>query len=130
MASVLTSSRMRVKNRLAAIERLSDAPRPRPLDLLVNPAPPHAGNFARLVEQCVEGGVLRYARRQRLIEVALRLGMDEFDASLLIASVLHRMTRQTEAQRGHGRRGRWLIGAITILLIQGLIVLGLWGMLR
>ena len=45
--------------------------------------------FITEVEAAVEGDVLRYTNRQRLIARAGALGIKRFDANLLIASALH-----------------------------------------
>jgi hypothetical protein len=46
--------------------------------------------FARLVEQELDGPVLRYSARTALIRHAMRSGIGRFEANLVIAAVQHR----------------------------------------
>lgn len=62
-------------------------------------APPSAESaFIRAVEGAMEGSLLRYSRRQRLLHLAARLGLGRFEANLIIARVQHQ-TRNTAPAR-------------------------------
>lgn len=48
-----------------------------------------AAVFARMVLDHVESGLLRYTARERLVQLALGMGIGEFKANLIIAEALH-----------------------------------------
>jgi len=75
-----------------------------------NETPPNAeppggrahADFAAAVENVLEGGLLRYSKRLELLKLAKRLGLERFQAALIIAQVQYRKgqlgaSRQSEA---------------------------------
>jgi hypothetical protein len=71
-------------------------PGPRPavqvghLEHVLTIEPAIVRGFAEAVADSLQGGVLPYSDRQRLLRRAARLGIGRFDANLIIASVQHR----------------------------------------
>lgn len=63
--------------------------------------------FARMVLQHVEAGILRFTARQRLMLLAKGLGIGEFKANLIIAEVLH------DLSLGAPRAGSAVSGSLT-----------------
>lgn len=59
-------------------------------------ATPLASQFAAEVEARVEAGFLRYSARKQLLARAQGLGIPRFDATLIIASVLHAQTPKSK----------------------------------
>src|SRR5258708_7362846 len=58
----------------------------------IEPAAPisAAVAFAEMVEKSLDGPILRYTQRVKLLKSAERLGIERFEANLVIAAVLHR----------------------------------------
>lgn len=79
----------------------------------------HAGQFAKLVAGRLEGPILRYSQRVALLRQAAILGIERFEANLIIAAVQHR-AGNVEADRGSGR-SRWAILALAAA-VQAMIV--------
>ncbi len=106
--------------------RQSEAPRP---------LPDAAVWFAQLVEAHLEGALLRYSMRQRLLRQADRLGLHRFEANLIIATIQHRrrylLDEPAEAVDPAGRSHtasstRWLPAAAAAVLLQSAILTALW----
>lgn len=73
------------------------------------PAPADRGEyyrFARMVQDNVSGGILRFSSRQRLLAMATGLGIGPFKANLIIAEVLH------DICYGHARAGLEVTGPL------------------
>lgn len=88
-----------------------------------------ADAFVLEVEAAIEGGLLRYTARRRLVARAGRLGIGTFDANLLIASVLHHEARHpptTASQPQAGGIGRWIVA---VLVVEAVAVVA-WYALR
>ena len=63
--------------------------------------------LSRMIAAALEDGLLRYSRRKEIVATALRLGLSEFHAQLLIAQVQfgdHRIPAPTLRLVGHARR--------------------------
>lgn len=79
-----------------------------------------ADAFVLEIEAAIEGGLLRYTARRRLLARAGRLGIGPFDANLLIASVLHHEARTPAAQAAEPRRaglGTWVVAVLAVEVI-------------
>lgn len=92
------------------------------------------GEFAEAVAERLEGGLLRYSKRLELLELAKELGIERFQAALLIAQVQYRQGRlgpvagaEPEGVRvGSGlpaanRRAEMFLKAAALFLIAALI---------
>ena len=64
-----------------------------------------AAGFAREVEAGVEGPVLRFSQRKRLLKAAARAGIGRFEANLIIAAVQHRRRAGETAPEKNVRPG-------------------------
>jgi hypothetical protein len=85
--------------------------------------------FSSRVKAALTGGILRYSDRQDLLREAAHLGLDRFEATLLIAAVQHGASG--ESMPASARRiGRGLgfrtAAVLTAIAVQGLIVAGMW----
>lgn len=92
------------------------------------------------VEDAMDGPVLRYSERTRLLRRAEQLGIGRFDANLLIATVQHRHRGRAEAfieapiaeaPRG-GRGPSWRAGnilAVALLVEAAAVVVGWWAIM-
>ncbi len=49
--------------------------------------------FTLAIREAMEGGLLRYSRRMKLLELADELGIERFDANLIIAQVQRRVLK-------------------------------------
>lgn len=83
--------------------------------------------FAVEVLHRLDGGVLRYSERLRLLRLAQRLGIGRFEANLVIAVMEHR--RRTMATPIRAARRRWPAIALVAATVQALIVLAVAAML-
>ncbi|HVX84568.1 MAG TPA: hypothetical protein VH253_07105 [Phycisphaerae bacterium] len=96
-----------------------------------------AERFSRMAYECVEGGLIRFDRRQRLARAAERMGIRPFDAQLLIACAVRKwaLDRAYDASpcadapklsfeyRSWGKMWmRWAVAAGMIVGLEGLIV--------
>jgi hypothetical protein len=119
---------------LASLARQADRHRPAQpvqyLDTRPASAPVDSGvrEFAQAVTASMEGPILRFSRRQQLIEQAEQLGIRRFDANLLIAAVQHRFAGEAACaipdapSNGFNYRTALVIA----LILQFLILLGAW----
>jgi hypothetical protein len=97
------------------------------VDPLPDPTP--ARIFSESVAAAMEGPVLRYSARQRLLKQARRMGIERFEANLLIAAVQHRMgIRWDQAATPAGNR--WVNPVAIILGVQALVGTLLWLAMR
>jgi len=84
--------------------------------------------FCDDVAAAMEGTVLRYSERSRLLKEARRVGIERFEANLLIAKVQHGVAGKWEGiRRAERRRAIWPV--VVFLVVQGVIagvLMGLW----
>jgi hypothetical protein len=73
--------------------------------------------------------VLRYSQRLALLEEAERRRINRFQANLMIASVQHRLAIGSCNRVGTRPRRRWG-GVMTFLIVQALILWGIWNVIR
>lgn len=89
----------------------------------VNEAMPHPpamiAGLRAAIDEATFDGQIAMSDRQRLTARAMRLGLTRFEASLLIASVLHRAPRspRTPRQARYVRRVRWTIARMLVLAV-------------
>ncbi len=78
--------------------------------------------FAESVVRAIEGGTLRYSRRQKLLREANRLGIERFEANLIIAVVQHKLRGNAAAAEAATQRSYapWIAFAV----VQVSILLG------
>ena len=91
-----------------------------------------ARDFSRLVAGAMEGDVLRFQARLELLAQASRLGIEPFEANLLIAMVRNRVQDEMEAARKQEARPRHRKVAGMILgfvVLEAGIILGVWWLL-
>ena len=87
--------------------------------------------FAALVSRTLQAqrrSPLRYSQRLDLLKEAGRRGIGRFEANLIIASVQHKLGLLNVAPPK--RRPLRLPGVVAFLLVQSMIVWGLWRVLR
>ena len=86
--------------------------------------------FSRMVGEHLEGQILRFERRQLLIRAASRMGIDRFQANLIIAAVQHaQMPGGRAPEDGRDSVGGRMMGVALFLLVQGAMALALWRIL-
>ncbi len=86
--------------------------------------------FAQSVVTAIQGRTLRYSRRLRLLAEADKLGIERFEANLIIAMVQHRLNALPSQVDQPPRR---LITLLTVLAVQACIAAGglcIWMSLR
>lgn len=76
--------------------------------------------FAGQVMARLDGSILRYSERLRLLQLAERMGIGRFEANLVIAVIQHRC--RTEAPVPCAHRMRWLGVLLAVAAIQALII--------
>ncbi len=74
-----------------ALRELAIAVGPASPELRERPRAGLAQRFADHVERALDGRILRYSARLRLLRHAERQGIDRFEANLVIATVQHRL---------------------------------------
>ena len=93
-----------------------------------------AQTFAELVRQRMDGPVLRYSHRARLIREAQRRGIGRFEANLIIAAVQHqRRPARCEVEPVAPRASSsssWMPVVIGFCATQCAVVTGLWWLVR
>jgi hypothetical protein len=92
-----------------------------------------AGQFAQYVSKNLRPPVLRYSQRLEFLREAKRLSVGRFEAHLIIAAALHRAGMGQEAGEPEVARSwfdEWAVPLMTCALVQALIVLGAWWVLR
>lgn len=80
--------------------------------------------FARLVAEKMQAGLLRYSTRLSLLKQAKKMGIQRFDANLIIAAVQSRMPKQT-AEESKPRR-TWVPILATFIIVQSAILIAAW----
>lgn len=95
---------------------------------VVPSAPPidEKDEFAKLVTRSLDGSVLRYSHRVKLLRHANRVGIGRFEANLIIAMQEHRAGRRIMEETPR----EFPIGIMTFAVAQGLIVLSVWYLLH
>jgi len=89
-----------------------------------------AAAFARYAAAQLDGRVLRYSRRLELLKTADQLGIGRFHANLIIAAVQHEATGPGLFPEGPSpSRLIRSLPMLTFLLVQGMILAGLWAAL-
>ncbi len=87
----------------------------------------------RAVDDCLIGDILPIADRERLLRRAVKLGLNRFEANLLIAAVQNRARERCEPNQSHARAPaswgltRLVAIALTIEAIAVLLVARLLG---
>lgn len=79
--------------------------------------------FARAVGDRLDGGVLRWDDRRDLIARARRLGIDRFEANLIIASVQHNAPTVPASQEAGAS---WTHSVAIFAIVQSVIVVAAW----
>lgn len=79
-------------------------------------------DFAELVIAHIQGGVLRYSDRERLFEIARRMGIGRFETNLLIAVAEHRCGRSV-SMSSTKKSAQWPAWVLALAL-QALIIAG------
>jgi hypothetical protein len=85
--------------------------------------------FAQLVRNYMEGPVLRYSHRARLIRQAENRGIGRFEANLIIAAVQHEVREGRAADTAAGASWKWRTGVIVFVATQAAIAIGWWWLL-
>jgi hypothetical protein len=82
--------------------------------------------FAAMAGDSLEGGLLRYSARLRLIAAAARMGIERFEANLIIAAVQNRARPRPSirASRPAWRSAHW---AAALVAVEAVVLLaGAW----
>jgi len=101
----------------------------------VAPAAP-AATFAELVRERMDGPVLRYSHRTRLLREATRRGIGRFEANLIIAAVQHQAGEARPVEPIAARSASasssspWMLVIVGFLATQCAIVAGIWLAMR
>ena len=113
----------RLQRELGELSRQSSAAR------LPGNDPGPARVFSEAAAAAMEGPVLRYSARQGLMKLARRLGIERFEANLLIAAVQHRVGARWDQRNGEriGTMGWVMMGALVQAGILGIIAAMWWG---
>jgi hypothetical protein len=84
-------------------------------------------DFAEWVKNHLDGPVLRYSQRLRLLKEGERRGLGRFEANLVIAAVLYRegMGQEYELKP----KVEWVAPVVTFLVLQSVLVAGAWWVL-
>ena len=69
------------------------------------------------IGECVIGGQIALGDRQRLTRRAMRLGLSRFEASLLIAAVLHRDSGPALRRTTVVQRPRWSVARLAMAAV-------------
>ena len=95
------------------------------------PTPSKAHAFADHVAAGLDGPVLRYATRKKLLADARRLGIGDFEANLVIAAVQHQRRRDVEpavrrASATTDATAWYLASLVLVIAVDSLLALGVW----
>jgi hypothetical protein len=96
------------------------------------PAGP-ASTFAELVRERMDGPVLRYSHRTRLLREATRRGIGRFEANLIIAAVQHQageMRAVGSVAARSSSSSSWMPIVVGFVATQFTIVAGIWLAMR
>jgi hypothetical protein len=85
-----------------------------------------AHTFAEVVRERMDGPVLRYSHRTRLIQEAEERGIGRFEANLIIAAVQHRQRASRCEVDPAVPRSTWMPIVIGFCATQCAVVMGLW----
>jgi hypothetical protein len=77
----------------------------------------------------LQSGVLRFSRRQELLDLAGRMGIGRFEANLIIATVQHSQAIGVAPAVRGSDAGRWFGYVLGATIAQSLILLGAFWML-
>jgi hypothetical protein len=118
---------------LAALARQADLTRRIPAEPPASAEPDSdVRSFARAVSSAMEGPILRFSHREKLIQQAQKFGIRRFDANLLIAAVQHRLggglNEHTEAVKSS--RWRFALPIGLALAVQAAILVGAWQLIH
>jgi hypothetical protein len=114
-----------MRSSTATITRVQTRPR-RSVAASMPPADLSA-DFAEWLLGQLEGPVLRYSARLRLLKEAERRGLGRFEANLVIAGALHRVGMGHEYEMRP--RAEWLAPVLTFLVLQSALIVGAWWVL-
>jgi hypothetical protein len=99
----------------------------------VSAPPAPEDQFAALVAEALSEGVLRYSSRLLLIRRALAMGINRFQANLIIASVQHQWQARPAPRRAAAMRSAWRLPLVTpltaVVLIEAAVVAAAWWLL-
>jgi len=85
-----------------------------------------AQTFAGLVRERMDGPVLRYSHRTRLLRTAERGGIGRFEANLIIAAVQHETGANRPTIEARDRGHAWMPRALAIAITQSIIAMAVW----
>jgi hypothetical protein len=117
---------------LRELAQAADASRdPAATAALANPIVPlpagAAQTFAALVRERMEGPVLRYSHRARLLRAAEQSGIGRFEANLIIAAVQHEAGANRPATKTRDAGHAWMPTAlVAVATTQSLIAIAVW----
>ncbi len=118
--------RMRALRDLA---RTTDETRVEPTTDPIVPLPAGAAQtLAALTRERMDGPVLRYSHRTRLLRAAEQSGIGRFEANLIIAAVQHEAGTSGPASTAHDSGRAWLSAALAVAATQSLIAMAVWWM--
>jgi hypothetical protein len=124
--------RATLKDQPARLHRALRDLQPAPLAEPLPRAMSNAEQFAEVVRQLLhnEAGLLRYSARLKLLRGAQRMGIDRFEANLIIAAVQQQSSWQRPAPAvSRPRRDLGLVvslAATALVAIEGMVVLAAW----
>jgi nucleotidyltransferase/DNA polymerase involved in DNA repair len=87
----------------------------------------HVQTLVAAVAKNMDGPILRYPARQELLRQARRLGLQQFDANLIISAVQHRMGERIVRQPRPARP--WMRTLTIALIFQAWIIAGMYWLL-
>lgn len=88
-----------------------------------------ARKFADTVEAELHGGILPWSRRLRLLRLARKMGIERFEAGLIIAAVQHHRPPPRAGDSGSSRRRPCITPAAVACAIQAVIASAVWWLL-
>jgi hypothetical protein len=90
------------------------------------PAEGPASRYATLITQSLDGTVLRYSERQKLLRVAKHFNIDRFEANLLIAAVQHRIKAVQAKSEAAAPANPWVLALGLFIAVQSVIAFAIW----
>ncbi len=85
-----------------------------------------AGRFAHAVRERMDGPVLRYSHRTRLIRQAEQRGIGRFEANLIIAAVQHEVGAERPKAPVKNVSPAWVRTALAFATMQSIIATAVW----